>query len=78
VPQVKYDFRSSGISYFKYNLAFGEVDLNAQYTERLTELLAHRYNVRPENVFISSEGASGQNARIIRCLAEKTERKEKQ
>ncbi|MCL6578956.1 MAG: pyridoxal phosphate-dependent aminotransferase [Candidatus Bathyarchaeota archaeon] len=75
MPQVKYDFRSSGISYFKYNLAFGEVDLNAQYTERLTELLAHRYNVRPENVFISSEGASGQNARIIRCLAEKNRKK---
>jgi aspartate/methionine/tyrosine aminotransferase len=38
-------------------------------------LLAKRYGVKPENVFISSEGASGQNARIIRCIAEKTPEK---
>ncbi|MDH7558266.1 MAG: pyridoxal phosphate-dependent aminotransferase [Candidatus Bathyarchaeota archaeon] len=75
VPQVKYDFRSSGISYFKYNLTLGEVDLNANYSKLLSELLAQRYNVKPENVFISSEGASGQNARIIRYLAEKDGKK---
>jgi len=78
VPKVKYDFCSSGLNYFKYNLKLEEVDLSINYTSGnpdAAELLAHRYNVRPENVFISSEGASGQNARIIRYLAEKNERK---
>ncbi len=75
VPQVKYDFRSSGISYFKFHLVLDDVDLNASYTKHLSELLAQRYNVELENVFVSSEGASGQNARAIRCVAEKNRTK---
>ncbi|NWG11047.1 pyridoxal phosphate-dependent aminotransferase, partial [Candidatus Bathyarchaeota archaeon] len=40
------------------------------------KLLAQRYNVKPENVFIASEGASGQNVRLLRYLAEKTKKSE--
>jgi len=78
VPKLKYDFRSSGVSDFKYDLALGEVDLSVSYLHgnpKAARLLAQRYHVQPENVFISSEGASGQNARIIRYLAEKHPRK---
>jgi aspartate/methionine/tyrosine aminotransferase len=53
----------------------GEVDLNANYTPYLSELLAKRYDVKPENIFLSSDGASGQNSRIIRYIAEKDGRK---
>ncbi len=73
VPKVKYDFRSSGVSAFKYNLALGEVDLSTNYAHGNPEavaLLAKRYHVAPENVFTSSEGTSGQNARIVRVLRE--------
>jgi aspartate/methionine/tyrosine aminotransferase len=75
---VKYDFRSSGLAYFEYRLNLGEVDLSANFAHgnpRTAELLSQRYQVKAENVFISSEGASGQNARIIRCLAERNRRK---
>jgi len=74
VPKVKYDFRSSGLSGFNYNLALGEVNLSENYQHSNPEtvrVLAQRYHVKPENVLVSSEGASGQNARIIRYLAEK-------
>jgi len=73
VPHVKFDFRSSGLGNFKYNANLGEVDLSANYSHgnpETTKVLAQRYGIMPENVFISSEGASGQNARIIRCLSE--------
>jgi aspartate/methionine/tyrosine aminotransferase len=75
---MKFDFRSSGLSYFKYNLTLGEVDLSVSYTHGNPETarqLAKRYNTQQGNVFISSEGASGQNARIIRYSAEKNEKK---
>lgn len=78
VSNVKYDFRSSGLAYFKYRLDLGELDLSANYAHGNPEtarVLAQRYQVRPENVFLSSEGASGQNARIIRYLAERNEKK---
>jgi len=78
VPTVKHDFRSSGLNYFKYNLMLGEVDLSINFAHgnpEATELLAHRYHVQPENVFLSAEGASGQNTRIIRYLAEKNKKK---
>jgi len=78
VPEVKYDFRSSGVNNFTYNLTFGEVNLRLNYAYGNLEtrkLLAHKYNVDTENVFISTEGASGQNLRIIRCLAEKNKKK---
>jgi len=51
----------------------GDVDLSVNYAHgnpEAAKLLAERYHVQPENIFVSSEGASGQNARIIRCLAE--------
>jgi aspartate/methionine/tyrosine aminotransferase len=81
VPTVRFDLRSSGLSYFKYNLTLGEVDLSVNYAHgnpEATEQLARRYDVKHQNVFISSEGASGQNARIIRCLAEKNEKKKEE
>lgn len=74
VPQVKFDLRSSGITGLKYKINLGEVDLSANYVHGNPEtarLLAQRYGTETENVFISSEGASGQNARIIRYLAER-------
>jgi len=75
VPNIKYDFRSSGITPFKYNFTLGEVDLSINYANRVSEILAQRYGVKPENAFLSGEGASGQNARIIRYLAEKNKKK---
>jgi aspartate/methionine/tyrosine aminotransferase len=75
VPSLKYDFRSSGITTLKHNLMMGEVDLNANYTLCTSKLLAKRYNVKPENIFISSNGTSGQNSRIIRYIAEKDKKK---
>jgi aspartate/methionine/tyrosine aminotransferase len=78
VPKVKYDFRSSGLNYFKYDLILDKVDLSSNYAHgnpEATEMLAQRYDVHPENVFISSEGTSGQNARVIRCIAEGNEKK---
>jgi aspartate/methionine/tyrosine aminotransferase len=74
VPKVKYDFRSSGLSTFKCDVALGEVDLGVNHAHGNPEtvrLLAKRYHVSAENVFTSSEGASGQNTRITRVLAEK-------
>ena len=74
VPKVDYDFRSSGTAYFNYGLDLGEVDLSVNYVHgnpQTTDLLAGMYGVNSENVFVSSEGASGQNARIIRLLAER-------
>ena len=75
VPNLKYDFRSSGILPFKHNLMLGEVDLNANYTPHLSNFLAKRYHVKPENVLLSSDGASGQNSRIIQFIAEKDKKK---
>ena len=78
VPKVKYDLRSSGLSTFKYDVDLGEVDLSVNHAHgnpETVKLLARRYHVAPENVFSSSEGASGQNARIIRVLAERNPEK---
>ena len=78
MPEVKYDFRSSGIAYFKHTLNLGEIDLSINYEHGNPEALkqvAQWYDVKPENVFISSEGASGQNARIIRYIAERNPEK---
>jgi len=78
VPKVKYDFRSSGIAYFIHDLKMKHVDLTLNYDHgnpETTSRLAEWYGVESENVFVSSEGASGQNARIIRCIAEKNPKK---
>ena len=77
-PELRYDLRSSGLASLKYSVNLGEVDLSMNYIHGNPEtaaLLARRYNTQPENVFISSEGASGQNARIIRYLAERDPKK---
>jgi aspartate/methionine/tyrosine aminotransferase len=78
-PRVKFDFRSSGVAYLKLDLTLGEVDLSVNYAHgnpEAAKILAERYNVKPENAFISSDAASGQNVRIIRFLAEKSGLKE--
>lgn len=78
VPEVKHDFRSSGINNFKYELNLGEINLSINYAHGNLETrktIAQRYNVRMENIFLSTEGASGQNLRIIKCLAEKNRKK---
>jgi len=78
VPKVKYDFRSSGLSTFKYRVDLGEVDLGVNHAHgnpETVKLLAKRYDVAAENVFSSSEGASGQNSRIARVLAERSPEK---
>jgi len=77
-PKVKHDFRSSGLNYFKYDLTLGEVDLSINYAQgnpETAKALAQRYRVKPENIFISTEGTAGQNTRIIRCIAETNKRK---
>jgi len=79
VPKVKYDLKSSGTAYFKHDLKLNSLDLSANYDHgnpEATFQLAKWYGVKPENVFISSEGASGQNARIIRWLAERNPRRD--
>lgn len=78
VPTVKHDFRSSGINNFQYNLDLGQVDFSVNYVHgnpKTAELLAQRYSVRRENIFVSSEGATGQNTRVIRHLAERDRKK---
>jgi len=72
VPSLKHDLRSSGISSFRWKLNLGEIDLMQNYAHGNPEalkLLAYRYGVKPENVFISSDGASGQNTRVLECLS---------
>lgn len=79
VPKVKYDFRSSGIGHFTRDLRLNCWDMSTNYDHGNPETamqLAKWYRVKPENVFISSEGASGQNARIIRYLAERSPKKD--
>jgi len=74
-PELRHDFRSSGIGRFHFNLNLGEVDLSTNFWHGNPEMLrslARLYGVALENVFVSSEGTSGQNARIVRVLAEKS------
>jgi aspartate/methionine/tyrosine aminotransferase len=78
VPPVEYDFRSSGLMRFKFDLNLGETDLSVNYhngNPEIARVLAQTYHVKSENVFVSTEGASGQNARLIRYLAEKNSKK---
>ena len=80
VPKLKHNLLSSGLGYFKHNLNMGEIDLSMNYDHgnpETTSQIARWYDVRPENVFLSSEGASGQNARIIRYVAEREPGKKK-
>ena len=78
VPTTKYDLRSSGIINCRHELNLGEIDLSINFASGNPETvkqIADWYSMRAENVFVSSEGASGQNARIIRYLAERNPRK---
>lgn len=75
---VKYDLRSSGITHLKHNLTLADIDLSVNYAAgnpETSKIVAKRYGVQPQNIFLSTEGASGQNARIIRYIAEKCPRK---
>jgi aspartate/methionine/tyrosine aminotransferase len=78
VPQLKYNFMSSGICNLSHTLVLENLDLSANFhhgNPEATARLSKIYNVNSENLFLSSEGASGQNARIIRFLAEKYPKK---
>ncbi len=78
IPRLRYDFRSSGLTLFKYDLNLGKIDLSVSHAKgnpEIIELLTKFYHAEPENVFVSSEGASGQNTRIIRILAQNRKRK---
>lgn len=75
---VTHNFKSSGIGFLKYRINLGETDLSTNFLHgnpTLTKALANMYHTKPGNVFVSSEGASGQNARIVRCLAERNPEK---
>jgi len=72
VPKISHDLRSSGITEFKWKPNLGEVNFTTNYAHGNPEalrLLAERYQVDPENIFISSDGASGQNTRILEWLS---------
>jgi aspartate/methionine/tyrosine aminotransferase len=78
VPKLRHDFRSSGIVNFKHPVNLGEIDFSINYERGNPEALkqtANWYDTTPENVFISSEGATGQNARLVRYLAERNPKK---
>jgi aspartate/methionine/tyrosine aminotransferase len=71
-PKINHDLRSSGITKFKWKPNLGEVNFTANYAHGNPEaikLLAERYKVKPENIFISSDGASGQNTRVLEQLS---------
>jgi hypothetical protein len=71
-PRLKYDLKSSGILDFEWSLNFEKFNLSETFSRGNPETkktVAEKYGVLPENVFISSEGASGVNTRIIKCLA---------
>jgi aspartate/methionine/tyrosine aminotransferase len=72
IPKINHDLRSSGITKFRWKLNLGEVDFTANYVHgnpKAIELSAERYRVKPENIFISSDGASGQNTRVLELLS---------
>jgi len=71
-PRLKYDLRSSGILDFEWSINFDKFNLSETFSRGNPEakrIVAKRYSVLPENVFLSSEGASGVNTRILKCLA---------
>jgi hypothetical protein len=77
-PEIRYDLRSSGMTSLQYDVDLGKIDLSMNYAHgnpETTKLLAQRYEAKQESVFVSSEGTSGQNARIIKYLAEREPKK---
>jgi len=78
-PELKYDLRSSGIADFEYFFNFRKFNLSETFQNgnpETKEIVAKRYEVLPENIFLSSDGASGVNTRIIKCLASKKGKKQ--
>jgi aspartate/methionine/tyrosine aminotransferase len=78
-PRLKYDLRSSGILDFEWSFNLEKFNLSETFHRgnlQTKEIVAKRYRVLPENIFISSEGASGINTRIIKCLASKKGKKQ--
>jgi len=68
---IKYDFRASGISNFTWTLNLRKLSLSESFfrgNPEAKEKVAERFTVAPENVFLAPEGASGVNARAIKCL----------
>jgi len=79
VPKINHDLRSSGITKLRWKLNLGEVNFTANYVHgnpEAIELIAERYKVKPENIFISSDGASGQNTRVLEWLSSLKDKKE--
>ncbi|MEM0466718.1 MAG: pyridoxal phosphate-dependent aminotransferase [Candidatus Thermoplasmatota archaeon] len=73
-----YDLRSSGITTCPINLQHLSFDLGVNYhhgNPETLKILSKRYHTNPRNIFLSSDGTSGQNTRIIRYLAEKYPKK---
>jgi aspartate/methionine/tyrosine aminotransferase len=57
----------------------GEINFTTNYAHgnpKALRLLAERYKVKPENIFISSDGASGQNTRILELLSSRKNKTE--
>jgi aspartate/methionine/tyrosine aminotransferase len=78
-PRLKYDLRSSGVLDFQWSFNLEKFNLSETFSRgnpEAKELVAKRYGVLPENVFMSSEGASGVNTRIIKCLASRKDKKQ--
>ncbi len=79
VPKVKFDLKSSGLTNLKINVDLGQIDLSVNYDHggnpETVRLLAERYRVKPENIFVTCEGTSGTNARILRFIAERNPQK---
>ena len=79
VPNIKHDLRSSGITNFKWKLNLDEVDFTENFAHGNPEalkLLANYYKVKPENICVSSDGASGQNTRILEFLSSRKNKSE--
>jgi len=79
VPNLKHDLRSSGVTNFKWKLNLGEIDFTQNYAHGNPEalkLVAQRYGVKPENIFVSSDGASGLNTRVMECLGSRKHKTE--
>ncbi len=79
VPKVKFDLKSSGLTNLKINVDLRQIDLSVNYDHggnpETVRLLAERYRVKPENIFVTCEGTSGTNARILRLIAERNPQK---
>ena len=77
--KLKYDFRASGISFFNQDIKIGRINFSENFDQGnpLTKkIIAQRYKVETKNIYVSSDGASGQNTRVIHLLSEEKIKKE--